>query len=273
LSTHAYPQDIETYNNNTGMAATSTTEKTIHRLNLARQTILDRFEAEHKENFAAAANEHKKRFPKAPQHSNPTNNTTTIASIPYQIVDASIDAKRNALTHTLDWLEHVVIGYNLCPFAETPLLKSEIAVVVVLGSNTSKILATCLQECLRLQTTPGTSLVVCPDLCPHDFLGFLEIYNVLVEGILPDHDLEDDLQIAPFHPKFVFGDNEDKTRKTRTRKTMTTILPTIPIGVPIPSFIFCENRKSKRRWTNSTETPKRFGNETSISWKPWRICF
>ncbi len=120
------------------------------------------------------------------------------------------DAQRNAFIDTLDWLEHVVIGYNLCPFAEAPMLREELTIQVVMGTNQTEILSEVLGESLRLKNRPGTSLVVCPDLCPNNFLAFLEVYNILVEGVIPDQELQDDLQIAPFHPLFVFGDEEEE---------------------------------------------------------------
>ena len=134
--------------------------------------------------------------------------------------------ERKAAIDTLDWLEGVVIGYNFCPFAEAPMLRDELAIKVVLGSDATTVLAVVLEESLRLAgkgpgrrttTTPagaagaatgGTSLVVCPDLCPGNFLAFLEFQNILVEGILPDHGLSEIIQVVPFHPLFVFGDGD-----------------------------------------------------------------
>ena len=122
------------------------------------------------------------------------------------------ESRRKALVDTLDWLENVVIGYNLCPFAEKPLLKQELAIRVVVGTDEMEILAAILEESLRLSqpSASGTALVVCPDLAPNNFLAYLEVYNMFVEGVLPDQDLQRDLQIAPFHPLFVFGDEEDE---------------------------------------------------------------
>jgi hypothetical protein len=51
----------------------------------------------------------------------------------------------------------------------------------------------------------GTTLVVCPDLYPHDFIEYLGIYNILVEGILVDQNLTGVLQVVPFHPLFEFA--------------------------------------------------------------------
>ncbi len=159
-----------------------------------RQQILDTFEASHAATTSTSS-------------STTNNNTNT----------AEVQAQRQALIDTLDWLQDVVIGYNLCPFAEAPLLKDELAIQVLLSSTDERqILATLLAEAKRLQTNPGTSLVVCPNLSPNNFLGFLETYNVMVEGVLPDHELDDDIQIAPFHPLFVFGDDDSATTTSTT---------------------------------------------------------
>ena len=89
------------------------------------------------------------------------------------------------------------------------MLRDELRIEVVLQSDEREIMATVLGECKRLRSSPGTALVVCPDLAPTNFLKFLETYTILVEGLLPDHDLQDDVQIAPFHPLFVFGNDND----------------------------------------------------------------
>ncbi|OEU07980.1 DUF1415-domain-containing protein, partial [Fragilariopsis cylindrus CCMP1102] len=109
---------------------------------------------------------------------------------------------------TLDWLENVVIQYNLCPFAEQSLLKNQLNIDVIQGSNQTDILAAVLGECLRLKDTPGTTLIVCPNLFPNNFIAYLEILNILTEGILPDNDLDGIIQIASFHPFFMFGDSD-----------------------------------------------------------------
>jgi len=57
---------------------------------------------------------------------------------------------------------------------------------------------------------PGTALIVCPDLAPDDFVGeYLDVHNMIVEGILPDNHLEGKIQVVPFHPQFVFEHNDD----------------------------------------------------------------
>jgi hypothetical protein len=108
------------------------------------------------------------------------------------------------IERTLDWVQRVVIGLNLCPFADKPLQQGNLHIDVVEGTDQVEILSHLLAECLVRQTNPGTSLIVCPDLFPANFRSFLEVYNMLQDGVLVDHDLTDDLQVAPFHPFFEF---------------------------------------------------------------------
>eukprot|EP00588_Corethron_pennatum_P010234 CAMPEP_0194276492 /NCGR_PEP_ID=MMETSP0169-20130528/9079_1 /TAXON_ID=218684 /ORGANISM="Corethron pennatum, Strain L29A3" /LENGTH=158 /DNA_ID=CAMNT_0039020227 /DNA_START=373 /DNA_END=847 /DNA_ORIENTATION=- len=52
----------------------------------------------------------------------------------------------------------------------------------------------------------GTSIIVVPDLYPNDFQSFLSYLSEQVEEkIMDPHDFHGMLQIAPFHPEFMFG--------------------------------------------------------------------
>ena len=121
---------------------------------------------------------------------------------------------------TKDWLESVVIGFNLCPFAERPLRRDEIKIEVLRGNDIqldekggnknddddkSVLLTWILDLLLEQKTTPGTTLVVCPELFPDDFLSFWEVVQIIENGLLVDHDLVGTLQVAPFHPLFEFA--------------------------------------------------------------------
>jgi len=121
---------------------------------------------------------------------------------------SSDEEDRLILEKSLDWLKRSVIGLNLCPFAEKPLMKQRLSMEVVHGSDQVEILARVLSECLRRQKRKGTSLIICPDLFPQNFLAFLEITQ-MVEGLLDDWELEGVLQVAHFHPKFEFDGSGD----------------------------------------------------------------
>jgi hypothetical protein len=52
--------------------------------------------------------------------------------------------------------------------------------------------------------------MICPELFPTNFHAFLEVYNMLQDGVLVDNELTEDIQVAPFHPSFEFeGSGED----------------------------------------------------------------
>ena len=121
-----------------------------------------------------------------------------------KILSSSSIEDHPIIHNTMDWIQGIVIGLNFCPFAEKPLLQGKMNIVVIRGLDERNIMAQVLAECFTRQTSSGTSLMVCPDLYPNDFTSFLGVYNILQDGILVDNELTDDIQIAPFHPKFVF---------------------------------------------------------------------
>lgn len=120
------------------------------------------------------------------------------------ILKRTPEQDKEIVERTLDWLQRVVIGLNLCPFADKPFKDGNMHVEVIDGSDQVEILARVLAECFVRQSKPGTSLMVVPELFPSNFDSFLEVYNMLQEGVLVEHELTEDLQVAPFHPFFEF---------------------------------------------------------------------
>jgi hypothetical protein len=107
--------------------------------------------------------------------------------------------------HVRTWLKQIVVQLNLCPFAERPLRNNNLRIYTIRGNDEHKILSSILVVLLVQQEKSGmTSLVVCPECYPDDFRAYLDVYHMIQDGLLPDHDLEETLQIAPFHPLFQF---------------------------------------------------------------------
>jgi len=120
------------------------------------------------------------------------------------------------LTDVFNWVQRVVIGLNLCPFAEKPfrtISNGTMKFEVIQGQDEEEIIRQVLAECFVRTTKPGTSLLICPGLHPSDFESFLEVQNILSDGVLVDNELTDDIQIAPFHPLFEFAAAEDDGNK------------------------------------------------------------
>jgi hypothetical protein len=122
----------------------------------------------------------------------------------YILSKSPLPEDRKILETTLDWVQNVVVGMNLCPFAEKPFKSQQMHLEVIHGQDEQEMLVRVLGECLVRQSNPGTSLLICPDLYPKNFHTFLQVYNMLNDGVLVENDLTDDVQIAPFHPLFEF---------------------------------------------------------------------
>jgi len=129
--------------------------------------------------------------------SSPSNNPGASFSVP----------DKEILKSTRDWLNRIVIGWNLCPFAARPTHEGKLSYEIVRGTNELDILSIVLGECLVRQEKPGTTLVIAPECCPDDFTGYLEYVATLQDEILVKESLVDDIQIAPFHPLFEFEDS------------------------------------------------------------------
>jgi hypothetical protein len=122
--------------------------------------------------------------------------------------DASSDAARkeednHIRENTQAWLKRVVIGMNLCPFAERPSREGKLKIEVIRGNDEEVIFMHVLTELMKRQDSPGTTLLVCPECYPDDFENYLGMVS-WIENDLMDEDLAEKVQIAPFHPLFQF---------------------------------------------------------------------
>jgi hypothetical protein len=114
------------------------------------------------------------------------------------------------LAQTRRWIEQAVIGLNLCPFAKAVYVKNQVRIVVSRSRHLDGFLDDLDRELDLLAQTPAeqvdTTLLVHPTLFP-DFLVFNDFLDV-VDGVIEEHGLDGQIQIAPFHPDFQFEGTE-----------------------------------------------------------------
>ncbi|EHH2417806.1 DUF1415 domain-containing protein [Vibrio parahaemolyticus] len=128
----------------------------------------------------------------------------------------------NAITQQIDqWLNDVVIGLNLCPFAAKPQRNKQIKIFVSEATQEEALLEDILLQLIELNTTEPekleTTLVVVPNML-QDFWD----YNFCidwVEGLIKQQDWEGIFQVATFHPDYCFGgaapeDDENLTNRS-----------------------------------------------------------
>jgi hypothetical protein len=111
---------------------------------------------------------------------------------------------------TRRWIERVVIGHQLCPFAQQAVEAQRVRYRVSGARDDQQLWAELVEELTHLQERPAaeleTSLLIHPQVLGDfdAYLGFVD----LTEQLLVDMELEGVLQIATFHPDYQFADTD-----------------------------------------------------------------
>ncbi len=130
------------------------------------------------------------------------------------------------LGKTRHWLEVVVIGLNLCPFAKAVYVKKQVRLVVSHARHADDLLEELDRELDLLVATPteeiDTTLLIHPTLFK-DFLDFNDFLE-FAEGVVDEHELEGVVQLASFHPQFQFDGTEPDAISNYTNRAPFAIL-------------------------------------------------
>jgi len=114
----------------------------------------------------------------------------------------------DAVKSVVRWVDKMVVGLNLCPFAARPLSEQRVRFALCEASDDDSIYQAFLQETERLLETPlaeleTTLLIVNQALLEFD--DYLDMLAVLEDALI-EAGLEGVVQIASFHPQYVFAD-------------------------------------------------------------------
>lgn len=116
------------------------------------------------------------------------------------------------------WVETVVIGMNLCPFAHREYRANRLRFVVTAATSEQALLEALASELELLGREPGieTTLVIHPDVL-QDFLDYNQFLD-RADDLLVALDLEGEFQVASFHPQYQFaGTRPDDAENYRCR--------------------------------------------------------
>jgi len=114
------------------------------------------------------------------------------------------------IADTRAWLEHAVIGLNLCPFAKAVHAKGQIRYVVTEAADAGALQQALAEQLRDLAAADpaevDTTLLIHPRVLQdfEDFNQFLGLAEELVEAM----GLDGVLQVASFHPRFQFAGTE-----------------------------------------------------------------
>ena len=130
------------------------------------------------------------------------------------------DNAADIIAATRRWLERAVIGLNLCPFAKGVHVKGQIRYVVS-AALTEDALLDDLEHEMKFLTASApedtdTTLLITPEVLNDfgDFTNFLD----LVDVVLRAQGLVGVLQVASFHPDYVFAETEEDDIANHTNR-------------------------------------------------------
>ena len=131
-----------------------------------------------------------------------------------------------AVEDTRRWLERAVVGLNLCPFAKSVTVKQQVHITATEADDAQGVLAAFERELDALLALDArerdTTLLVIPRGM-EDFLTFLDV-AARAERIVRKRGLEGIIQVAHFHPRFVFaGAAEDDITNCTNRSPHPTL--------------------------------------------------
>jgi hypothetical protein len=125
------------------------------------------------------------------------------------------------IEQTRQWIERMVIGLNLCPFAGQPWREDRVEIRVS-AADRPETLADALARALvdLAAADPAdceTTLLVHPNVLQDflDYNDFLDVADELIEQL----GLAGEFQIASFHPDYQFADTDPDDRSNWTNRS------------------------------------------------------
>lgn len=130
------------------------------------------------------------------------------------------------ISATARWVERSVIGLNLCPFAENPYRGGRVRLHVSEQRSAAGLLEDLKSELTRLAAADPaqceTTLLIHPWVLADfaEYNDFLEVCDSAVAEL----DLEGELQVASFHPRYQFAGTQPEDIENYTNRSPFPIL-------------------------------------------------
>jgi len=119
------------------------------------------------------------------------------------------------------WLEHAVIGLNLCPFAKAVYARQQVRFVLSDATTPEALLEALVVELQWLRDADpqaaDTTLLIHPQVLA-DFLDYNDFLDV-ADAAIVYLGLDGEIQIASFHPDYRFADSLDDAVENCTNRS------------------------------------------------------
>ena len=122
------------------------------------------------------------------------------------------------------WVDSVVVGLNLCPFAKRELINNRVRFAVTDARSEEQLLIALEAEVRLLEgdTSVETSLLIHPNLLQDfgDYNQFLDF----IDNLLIEMQLDGVFQIASFHPEYQFAGTGPRDAENFTNRSPYPLL-------------------------------------------------
>lgn len=132
----------------------------------------------------------------------------------------------NTLTLSKYWLENIIIGLDLCPFARIPFKKGLIRLVVCEDMDEDDQMSFYLDELEELNEAGPEEISTTVIVYPHGPKSFPEFNDLVgdLEGMLEEANLGREFQLVLFHPEFVFEGEDPQARSNLVNRSPFPVL-------------------------------------------------
>jgi hypothetical protein len=124
------------------------------------------------------------------------------------------------------WLDSVVIGLNLCPFAGKPVREGRVRICVSEAADELELLTELQFELRKLDETPPaqleTTIIAIPQLLA-DFADYNDFLDQ-VDALLEQFEWAGDYQVASFHPLYQFAGTMPQDAENLTNRAPYPLL-------------------------------------------------
>ena len=126
----------------------------------------------------------------------------------------------------IHWLQDVVVGLNLCPFAAKPMRENRIRFYVSSAQNEEALLIELVAEMALLDKIPAqeieTTLLIVPNLL-QDFFDYTQFLN-WAQSQLKREGWQGVYQLATFHPNYCFANAQPDDAENLTNRSPYPII-------------------------------------------------
>ena len=188
---------------------------------------------------------------------------------------SSAAAALNVETVTRNWVDRVVVGKRLCPWAQGALASHKFKIQVLpkfterewFNADATKkkpLLTTVLKEAkllARPQNIGATTLIVLPSFAPTQFDKYLQMVEGIQELINTER-LSKVVQMASFHPLYQFAGTEVEAAENYTNRSpfpILHLLRVVDMAKAIQSFEDQTGGTTDAIWKTNIETMRSMG--------------